>query len=56
MAKVSTCLIFNRQAEEAFQFYKSVFKTEFAGPIREDMYRRLLGATEAELVSETKVR
>ena len=30
-------------------------ETEFAGPIREDMYRRLLGATAAELASETKV-
>jgi len=31
-------------------------ETEFAGPIREDMYRRLLGATAAELASETTVR
>jgi len=33
MAKVSTCLVFLHQTEVAFQFYKSVFKTEFAGPI-----------------------
>lgn len=33
MAKVSTYLNFNRQTEEAFLFYKSVFKTEFAGPL-----------------------
>jgi len=33
MAKVSTYLNFVRNTEEAFLFYKSVFKTEFAGPI-----------------------
>lgn len=33
MGKVSTYLNFNGQTEEAFLFYKSVFKTEFAGPI-----------------------
>jgi PhnB protein len=33
MAKVSTCLIFIRKTEEAFQFYKAAFKTEFEGPI-----------------------
>lgn len=31
MARVSTYLNFPRQTEEAFLFYKSVFKTEFAG-------------------------
>lgn len=33
MAKVSTYLNFARSTEEAFTFYKSVFKTEFATPI-----------------------
>lgn len=33
MAKVSTYLNFARNTEEAFLFYKAVFKTEFAGPI-----------------------
>ena len=33
MAKVSTYLNFVRNTEAAFQFYKSVFKTEFIGPI-----------------------
>jgi len=33
MAKVSTYLNFTRNTEEAFLFYKSVFRTEFAGPI-----------------------
>ena len=33
MAKVSTYLNFVRNTEEAFLFYKSVFKTEFSGPI-----------------------
>jgi len=33
MAKVSTYLNFLRTTEEAFEFYKSVFKTEFARPI-----------------------
>jgi PhnB protein len=33
MAKVSTYLNFARNTEEAFTFYKSVFKTEFAMPI-----------------------
>ena len=33
MAKVSTYLNFPRCTEEAFTFYKSVFKTEFACPI-----------------------
>lgn len=31
MAQVSTYLNFPNQTEEAFNFYKSVFKTEFAG-------------------------
>lgn len=31
MASVSTYLNFSRQTEEAFLFYKSVFKTEFEG-------------------------
>jgi PhnB protein len=31
MAQVSTYLNFPRQTEEAFNFYKSVFKTEFMG-------------------------
>ena len=33
MAKVSTYLNFARNTEEAFNFYKSVFKTDFEGPI-----------------------
>lgn len=33
MAKVSTYLNFVRNTEEAFLFYKSVFKTEFSCPI-----------------------
>ena len=31
MAKVSTYLNFSRRTEEAFNFYKSVFGTEFNG-------------------------
>lgn len=33
MSRVNTYLNFPRNTEEAFNFYKSVFKTEFAGPI-----------------------
>lgn len=33
MASVSTYLNFSRNTEEAFNFYKSVFGTEFTGPI-----------------------
>lgn len=33
MARVTTYLNFPRTTEEAFLFYKSVFETEFAGPI-----------------------
>src|SRR5690606_9223257 len=33
MARVSTYLNFNRETEEAFNFYKSVFGTEFIGSI-----------------------
>src|SRR5262249_44535742 len=33
MARVNTYLNFVRNTEEAFRFYQSVFKTEFAGPI-----------------------
>lgn len=33
MATVSTYLHFSGDAEEAFQFYRSVFGTEFEGPI-----------------------
>jgi PhnB protein len=33
MARVSTYLNFPRSTESAFQFYKKVFGTEFAGPI-----------------------
>jgi PhnB protein len=33
MAHVSTYLNFPRNAEEAFNFYKSVFQTDFKGPI-----------------------
>lgn len=33
MAKVSIYLNFQGQTEEAFNFYKSVFKTEFSAPI-----------------------
>jgi PhnB protein len=34
MARVTTYLNFMGKTEEAFQFYRSVFKTDFAGPIR----------------------
>jgi PhnB protein len=33
MARVSTYLNFKRQTEEAFNFYKSIFKAEFEGQI-----------------------
>lgn len=33
MARVSTYLNFDRNTEEAFLHYKSVFKTEFEGPV-----------------------
>ncbi len=33
MARVSTYLNFPRSTEEAFLFYKSIFGTEFSGPI-----------------------
>ena len=33
MARVTTYLNFAGNTEEAFLFYKSVFKTEFIGPI-----------------------
>ncbi|HVM86651.1 MAG TPA: VOC family protein [Puia sp.] len=33
MAKVSIYLNFQGNTEEAFNFYKSVFKTEFVGPV-----------------------
>lgn len=33
MARVTTYLNFARDTEAAFTFYKSVFKTEFAGPL-----------------------
>ena len=33
MARVSTYLNFPRQTEEAFQFYRAVFRSEFVGPI-----------------------
>ena len=33
MARVSTYLNFPRSTEEAFQFYKSVLRTEFSAPI-----------------------
>jgi uncharacterized glyoxalase superfamily protein PhnB len=33
MARVSTYLNFPRTTEEAFAFYRSVFGTEFLGPI-----------------------
>jgi len=33
MARTSTYLNFSRSTEEAFNFYKSVFGTEFSGPI-----------------------
>ncbi len=32
MARVSTYLNFSRHTEEAFNFYKSIFKTEFTAP------------------------
>lgn len=34
MARVSTYLNFARETEAAFDFYKSVFGTEFAGPVQ----------------------
>ena len=43
MAKVSIYLNFQGNAEEAFNFYKSVFNTEFVGPI---MYNRDVPAQE----------
>lgn len=33
MAKVSVYLNFNRQVEEAFEFYKKVFRTEYIGHV-----------------------
>ena len=33
MARVSTYINFTRNTEEAFLFYKSVFKTDFDGPV-----------------------
>ncbi|HYO97321.1 MAG TPA: VOC family protein [Polyangiaceae bacterium] len=33
MASVSTYLDFKGQTEAAFEFYKSIFKTDYAGPI-----------------------
>src|SRR5689334_1193666 len=33
MARVSTYLNFTRSTEEAFSFYKSVFRTEYASPL-----------------------
>ncbi len=33
MARVSTYLNFPRSTEQAFEFYKSVFGTEYAGPV-----------------------
>ena len=33
MATTSTYLNFNRNTEEAFNFYRDVFQTEYAGPI-----------------------
>ena len=33
MASVSTYLNFSRNTEQAFNFYKSVFGTEFSDPI-----------------------
>lgn len=33
MARVSTYLNFPRSTEEAFEFYRTVFKTDYAGPI-----------------------
>ncbi len=33
MAKVSTYLNFQNETEQAFNFYKTVFRTEFSGPI-----------------------
>lgn len=42
MSKVSIYLNFMGNTEEAFNFYKSVFKTEFVGPV---MYNRDVAAT-----------
>lgn len=44
MAKVSIYLNFEGKTEEAFNFYKSVFKTDFVGSI---MYNRDVPASEA---------
>lgn len=33
MASVSTYLNFDRRTEEAFDFYRNVFRSEFAGPV-----------------------
>ncbi|MHB1920865.1 MAG: VOC family protein [Chitinophagaceae bacterium] len=43
MAKVSIYLNFQGNTEEAFNFYKSVFKTDFSGPI---MYNKDLPVQE----------
>lgn len=43
MAKVSIYLNFQGKTEEAFNFYKSVFKTDFVGPI---MYNKDIPAQE----------
>lgn len=33
MASVSTYLNFDRRTEDAFEFYRAVFRSEFAGPV-----------------------
>ncbi len=35
MARTSTYLNFDGKTEEAFNFYRTVFGTEFTGPIQE---------------------
>jgi len=52
MAKVSTCLIFIRKTETAFQFYQSVFKTDFAGPIMR--YRDIPGCADQPMPEADK--
>jgi PhnB protein len=55
MAKVSTYLNFVRNTEAAFQFYKSVFKTEFIGPIMRASVTAPDARTSRRLPKPTKI-
>lgn len=50
MARVSTWFHFAGNAEEAFLFYKSVFQTEFVGPIKRFGEIPSMPADQAKLV------